>query len=107
MINEYGEVLYERVQPAQPTAAEVAALAGEYESRETGSTLKLAPGTTPGEMTYRIGTDAPVTLKPTFHDTFETPSGSSIHFVRDASGKVIALSAGEDRVWDLRFTRVR
>jgi CubicO group peptidase (beta-lactamase class C family) len=107
MIAPFGEILYERAEPAQPTAAELAALAGEYESHETGTTLKLAPGVKPGEMTYRIGSNAPVTLRPTFRDAFETPFGSSICFVRDASGKVIALSAGDDRVWDLRFNRVR
>jgi len=107
MITPFGEILYERAEPAQPTAAELAALAGEYESRETGTTLKLLPGLKPVEMTYRIGSNAPVTLRPTFRDAFETPSGSSIYFVRDASGKVTALDAGEDRVWDLRFKRVR
>jgi CubicO group peptidase (beta-lactamase class C family) len=107
MITPFGEIFYERAEPAQPTAVELAVLAGEYESRETGTTLKLAPGVKPGEMTYRIGSNAPVTLRPTFRDAFETPSGYSIHFVRDAAGKVTALSAGEDRVWDLRFKRVR
>ena len=107
MITPFGEILYERAEPAQPTAVELAVLAGEYESRETGTTLKLAPGVRAGEMTYRIGSNAPVTLRPTFRDAFETPAGYSIYFVRDASGKVTALSAGEDRVWDLRFKRVR
>lgn len=107
MINQFEEVFYQRVEPVQPTSAELAALAGEYKSRETGATLKLAPGAKPGEMTYQIGSNAPVTLRPTFRDAFETPSGSSIYFIRDASGNVVAISAGEDRVWDLRFTRVR
>ncbi len=106
VITPDGDIVYKRVEPAQPTPDELAVFAGEYESGETGSTLTLAPGVKPGEMTYRIGTKEPVTLRPTFRDAFETPSGSSIYFVRDASGKVIALSAGEDRVWDLRFKRV-
>ena len=106
MVTPFGEVRYERAEPAQPTAAELAALAGEYESREIGTTLQLAPGVKPGEMTYRIGSNAPVTLRPTFRGGFETPSGSSIYFLRDASGKVTALSAGDDRVWDLRFKRI-
>jgi CubicO group peptidase (beta-lactamase class C family) len=106
MITPVGEVLYERAEPVQPTAVELAVLAGEYESRETGTRLKLASGVKPGEMTYQIGSNAPVTLRPTFRDAFETPSGSSIYFVRDASGKITVLSAGEDRVWDLRFKRV-
>ncbi len=107
LVSPNAEVLYERVEPAHPGSAELAALAGVYQSQETGATLKLAPGTKPGEMTYRIGTNHPVTLQPTFRDGFETPSGDSIYFVRDAAGNVIALSAGDDRVWDLRFTRVR
>jgi hypothetical protein len=107
MISPNAEVLFERVEPAQPTAAELAALAGRYESRETGTMLKLEPGVKPGEMDYRIGTQPPVTLRPTFRDAFETPAGASFYFVRDAAGKVVAVSVGEDRVWDLRFTRVR
>jgi CubicO group peptidase (beta-lactamase class C family) len=101
------EIPYERVEPVQPTPSELAALAGDYESQETGTKQKLAPAAKPGEMTYRIGSNTPVTLSPTFRDAFETPSGDSIYFVRDASGKPIALSAGDDRVWDLRFTRIR
>jgi hypothetical protein len=31
---------------------------------------------------------------------------TSIVFHRDPAGKVIGLSAGDDRVWDLRFIRV-
>ncbi len=107
MITPFGEILYERAEPAEPTATELATLAGEYESSETGTTLKLAPGVKAGEMTYRIGSNTPVTLRPSFRDAFETPFGSSIYFVRDVSGKVIAVSAGDDRVWDLRFNRIR
>jgi len=55
---------------------------------------------------YQLGSQTPVPLKPTFRDAFETPSRSSIYFIRDSSGKVIALSIGEDRVWGLRFDRI-
>jgi len=58
-------------------------------------------------LMLQVAANAPVPLRPTFRDAFATPSGSSIFFVRNAAGKVIALSAGDDRVWDLRFTRVR
>jgi hypothetical protein len=84
----------------------VAGLTGEYESHETGTTLKLAPGPKSGEMTYQIGLQKPVTLKPTFRDGFETAAGTSIYFRRDAAGKVTALSVGDDRVWDLLFGRI-
>jgi hypothetical protein len=107
VVSPTGEILYERVEPAHPTAAQLAALTGEYDSRETGATVTVAPGAKPGELTYRIGTNSPVPLRPTFRDAFATASGISIRFVRDSAGKVIALSAGDDRVWDLRFQRVR
>ena len=107
VVTPTGDILYERVEPTQPAAAELAALTGEYESRETGTTLTFALGAKPGELTFRIGSNPSVPLRPTFRDAFATPSGSSIRFLRDSAGKVIALSAGDDRVWDLRFTRVR
>jgi hypothetical protein len=100
------DVLYERVEPVHPAAADLTALLGKYDSRETGATLTIAASKKPDELTLQVATNAPIPLKPTFRDAFLTPSGSSIFFVRDAAGKVVALSAGEDRVWDLRFTRV-
>jgi CubicO group peptidase (beta-lactamase class C family) len=109
VVTPYDDVLYERVDPARPTAAELVALVGEYENPETASTLVVAIGSAPGELTYRIRTNPLVRLRATFRDAFATSSGSSIRFIRDAGGKVVALSAGDDRrgVWDLRFTRVR
>ena len=102
------DILYERVEPANPTAAELAILAGKYMSGETGTTLTIAPGAKPGELQMQIASEQTVVLRPTFRDAFETPSNVAIRFIRDASdGKVTALSAGESRVWDLRFTRVR
>ena len=32
---------------------------------------------------------------------------TAIRFLRDADGNVTGLSAGDDRAWDLRFTRIR
>jgi CubicO group peptidase (beta-lactamase class C family) len=106
IITPNGDVVYERVEQVQPSSADLAGLAGEYESHETGTTLKIASGQKPGEITYRIGMQPPVTLKPTFRDGFETSAGASIYFRRDAGGKVTALSVGDDRVWDLRFERI-
>jgi CubicO group peptidase (beta-lactamase class C family) len=100
------DVVYERVDPANPTPTDLAALAGEYSSRETEATLTISVGDKPGELSLRVAANAPIRLRPTFRDAFATPSGSSIFFIRDAANKVTALSAGEDRVWDLRFARV-
>jgi hypothetical protein len=102
-----GDIAYERVEPAHPVEGELASLAGKYESGETASTLSVAAKA--GELTLAIGWNKPVRLRPTFRDAFMMESGggaTSIVFHRDQAGKVTGLSAGDDRVWDLRFTRI-
>src|SRR5579863_9660775 len=102
-----GDIAYERVEPAHPSDSELTPLAGKFESGETGSTLTV--GAKAGELTLAIGWNKPVRLRSTFRDAFMMESGggkTSIFFHRDQTGKVTGLSAGDDRVWDLRFTRV-
>jgi hypothetical protein len=102
-----GDIAYERVEPAHPSDSELAPLAGKYESGETGSTLTVAAKA--GELTVAIAWNKPVRLRATFRDAFMMENGggaTSIVFKRDQAGKVTGLSAGDDRVWDLRFTRV-
>ena len=101
-----GDIAYERVQPAHPSDSDLAPLAGKFASAETGSTLTVSAKA--GELTLAIGWSKPIHLRPTFRDAFLMESGgaTSIFFHRDQSGKVTGLSAGDDRVWDLRFTRV-
>ena len=101
-----GDTVYERVEHAHPSETDLASLAGQYESRETGSTLTVAAKA--GEITLAIASNRPVRLEPTFRDAFmmrDRESGS-IRFIRDTGGNVTGLSAGDDRVWDLRFTRI-
>jgi CubicO group peptidase (beta-lactamase class C family) len=100
-----GDILYEKVEPVQPTPTDIAAFTGKYESAETDSQLVITASDKPGELILRVGFRPSVTLRPTFRDAFATPTGSSIRFLRDSDGKLTGLSAGEDRVWDLRFTR--
>ncbi|MGA3200995.1 MAG: serine hydrolase domain-containing protein [Bryobacteraceae bacterium] len=101
-----GDIAYERVDPVHPSDADLAPLAGKYESGETGSTLTVAAKA--GELTLAIGWNKPVLLRPTFRDAFMMENGgaTSIVFRRDQAGKVTGLSAADDRVWDLRFSRV-
>jgi hypothetical protein len=99
-----GDIAFERVEPAHPSDPELASLAGKYESSETGSTITVAAKA--GELTLAIGWNKPVHLRPTFRDAFMMNNGTSIIFRRDQSDKVIGLSAGDDRAWDLRFTRL-
>jgi hypothetical protein len=62
-----------------------------------------------GEVTLAIASNRPVRLEPTFRDAFmmKDPESPSIRFIRDAAGNVTGLSAGDDRVWDLRFVRIK
>jgi hypothetical protein len=106
-----GDIAYERVEPVHPSAVELASLAGEYESQEIGSTVTVALKVS--NLTLAIGANSPLPLRPTFRDAFmmQPPGGptsgsTSILFRRDASGHVTGLSVGDDRVWDLRLTRV-
>jgi CubicO group peptidase (beta-lactamase class C family) len=99
-----GDTVYERVEPAHPAASELAPLAGDYGSPDTGATLTVAAKN--GELTLAIGSNPPVRLRPTFRDAFMM-QGTAIRFLRGADGKVTGLSAGDDRAWDLRFSRVR
>jgi hypothetical protein len=102
-----GDTFLERVTPARPTSVELTGLVGEYESSETGSTLAVTMGAKPGELSCRIGARAPIALRPAYKDVFVLPDSIAIRFLRDSSGRAIALSAGDTRVWDLRFNRVR
>jgi CubicO group peptidase (beta-lactamase class C family) len=100
-----GDIAYERVEPAHPSEPDLAALAGKYESAETSSSVTVAAKGT--DLTMTIGWNKPVRLRPTFRDAFMMEgAATSIVFHRDAAGKVTGFSAGDDRAWDLRFTRV-
>lgn len=103
----FGDFLLERVEPYTPTDADLATFAGEYESRETASVITIALGEHPGELSYRIGTGLPMTLKPVYPNTFLGPANESIQFNREADGTVRSFRIGDPRIWDLRFTRLR
>ena len=47
-----------------------------------------------------------IALTPTYRDGFSSTLGS-VRFMRDSTGRVSELSLGEQRVWDMRFRRVR
>jgi CubicO group peptidase (beta-lactamase class C family) len=99
-----GEVEYERVEPAHPSAAELETLAGAYTSPETGTTLTVTAKDR--ELKLGIAANVPVRLSPTFRDSFMMQS-TAIRFIRAEDGHVTGFSVGDDRTWDLRFTKIR
>ncbi len=102
-----GNIDYERVEAAHPTESELAALAGKYESAEVGGALTVS--LKQGQLTLAVAAERnPIHLRPTFRDAFMTdgPGGpTAVVFRRDPAGKVTGLSVGDDRAWDIRFSR--
>jgi CubicO group peptidase (beta-lactamase class C family) len=96
----YGEDVWERVEQWAPT--DVNAFAGVYASDEAETVLRVA--VEKGSLVIHRRPDSSFTLRPTYTDAFECPLGN-VRFLRDATGKIGALSLGRSRVWDLRFTR--
>ena len=93
---------YEKVERANPTAAELEALEGQYTSDEAEVTLRVAVEN--GRLVIHRRPDTVIPLAPTYRDGFSSSMGS-VRFLRDSAGKVTELSVGESRVWDLRFRK--
>jgi hypothetical protein len=105
VLDEYGSTdTYERVRPAAPTAAQLQEYAGTYASAEAETTL-LA--TVEGDsLVFKQRPATTVRLTPVYADAFTGSQLGTVVFRRDGSGRVSGLSVSQDRVWDLRFTRV-
>lgn len=97
----YGEDIWERVEPWSP--ADLTAYVGVFASEEAETVLRVAAEN--GKLVVHRRPDSSFDLKPSYNDAFECELGS-VRFLRDADGKITALSVSGSRVWDLRFTRV-
>jgi hypothetical protein len=86
-----------------PTAAQLAELAGTYWSDE--AEVALSAAVDQGKLVLKRRPDTTIALTAIEKDTFRGSIGT-ITFRRDAAGKVNALSIKQDRVWDLRFSRM-
>ena len=58
-----------------------------------------------GQLVGRRRPNGRLVLSPMYRDGFSAPNFGSVRFLRDAACKVIELSVGEQRVWDLRFKK--
>lgn len=96
----YGEDVWERVEAWSP--ASLTGFAGVYASDEAETVLRVV--LEDGKLVIHRRPDASFRLDPTYADGFESSLGS-VHFVRDATGRIIALSLANSRIWDLRFAR--
>ena len=95
---------YEKVERWTPAPAELEALTGEYSSDEAEVIFQVALEN--GGLVIHRRPDKTIPLTPTYRDGFSSTVGS-VRFIRDSAGRVTELSVGEQRVWDIRFHRVR
>jgi Beta-lactamase len=95
-------VRIERVPAAQPDAAALAALAGDYGSDDAETTLTVR--VRDGALELMRRPDSVFRLTPLYTDAFECDIGTII-FRRDGHGVPVELSVVRERVWDLRFKR--
>jgi CubicO group peptidase (beta-lactamase class C family) len=96
----YGEDAWQRTEPWTPK--DLSAFTGSYFSEEAETALSVTGEG--GKLVIHRHPDSSFQLKPVYADAFDCKLGS-IRFLRDTSGKVVGLSLGESRVWDLRFIR--
>ena len=95
---------YRRAQPYAPTADDLKALAGRYESEELLAVLELTPR---GQgLAARLNDARPLGLEllPVDPDTFQV-GPFTLRFVRDAGGDAVALDLMTPVFRNVRFTR--
>ncbi len=98
----YGHDVWEKVEAAHPSAAQLQELTGTYTNDE--AEVKFQVKVENGALVLHRRPATAMPLRSTYNDAFACDLGA-VRFLRDASGKVTGLSIGEGRVWDLRFAR--
>jgi CubicO group peptidase (beta-lactamase class C family) len=95
---------YRRAQPFAPTADDLKAFAGRYESGELLAVLEMTPGKQ--GLTARLNDARPLGLefRPVDRDTFQF-GNFTLRFVRDNAGHVVALDLNSPVFRKVSFTR--
>ena len=96
---------YRRAKGYAPTAEELKAFAGRYESDEIGVVFRFE---TKGNTLQALIEHSPsrvLEIKPVDRDTFQI-SRMFMRFVRDKSGKVVALDYSNPVIRNVKFTRL-
>lgn len=96
---------FRRAQRVAPTAAELAAFAGRFESDDLRSVFHVEPGK--DGLTFRLnGSPGPgLEFKPVDQDTFQF-SRMTVRFRRDEAGKVIGMDYSNPLIRGIRFVRL-
>jgi CubicO group peptidase (beta-lactamase class C family) len=89
----------------RPTADELAAFAGTYDSTEIET--QFIAHVDSGSLVLSRRPDVRITLRPHSRDRFEAGAGLGQVTFHRKDGVVVGLGITQDRVWDLRFTKTR
>ena len=96
---------YRRAQPWTPTAADLQAVDGRYESTELGIGVRDRARRERPEMRFERAPDKSLELTPVERDTYMLRM-MIVRFRRDASGKVTGFDYGNPVVRNIAFTRL-
>jgi hypothetical protein len=96
---------YARAAASKPTLQDLQAYAGSYASDDAETVLTAA--VEGGTLVLKRRPDTTLALTPVYADAFSTPELGTILFRRDANGRPTEFSVSQERVWDLRFKKVR
>jgi Domain of unknown function (DUF3471) len=96
---------YRRARPYAPTADELKAFAGRYESDEIGTVFQVEPEADSLAVRLEHTPSRSLEFKPVDRDTFQI-GRVTVRFQRDKAGKVVALDYSNPVVRNIRFTRL-
>ena len=97
---------YRRAQPYAPTADDLTAFAGRYESDELRAVFEITPGK--GGVSARLN-DSPtqvIEFAPVDRDVFQRGM-QTLRFLRDTAGRVVAVELTNPAIRNIKFTRVK
>lgn len=96
---------YRRAQPYSPTADDLKAFAGRYESTEIGTVFQIEPKGDGLLARLEHTPSRSLEFKPVAPDTFQI-SRVTVRFQRDKSGKIVALDYSNPLLRNVKFTRL-
>lgn len=96
---------YRRAQPYAPTAADLQAFAGRYESEEVGSIYQMTAGKDVMVMRLEHSSGKGLEFKPVYRDTFQRGL-MTVRFLRDKDGKVVDFNYSNPVLRNIKFTRL-
>ncbi|HEX7154073.1 MAG TPA: serine hydrolase domain-containing protein [Thermoanaerobaculia bacterium] len=96
---------YRRAQPYAPTAADLQAFAGRFESGEIGTVFQLVPGEDMLTIRLENAPDKTLEFRPVDRDTFQR-GGMTVRFLRDKDGKVVAFDYSNPVIRNVKFMRL-